>query len=333
MATLSGALRSYGASVRRAERERQRRNREAARQYKEYQKQLAIANAIEEYNSYKEYIEVLTSIHKDCSEKYEWESMLEENPPFEPQKGNFFESKAQEQIENFKPTMFGKLFGMNKKKLERLRNNLEYAKLEDETAYNENIEEYKKNYKQWEYMQSIAKGILSKDIEYYQHVLENYDPFEDLKYYGSSFDISVSQDYLVINFNVNSPDIIPTVVKTLTSTNKLSVKKMPQSKFNELYQDYVCGCVLRSGREIYSLLPVKLVIIHAIGELLNSKTGYIENQPILSIAIPPTTLEKLNFDFLDCSDSMSNFVHNMNFSKTKGFAIVDKLSIEDFEIS
>lgn len=40
MATLKGVVRSYGAAVRRAERDEQRRSREAAKRFNEQQKQL-----------------------------------------------------------------------------------------------------------------------------------------------------------------------------------------------------------------------------------------------------------------------------------------------------
>ncbi len=128
---------------------------------------------------------------------------------------------------------------------------------------------------------------------------------------------------------VNSEEVIPNEVKTQLKSGKLSVKPMSKTRFYELYQDYICGGVLRVARELFALLPVEFVIVTAVGELLNTKTGYLDEQPILSVIIPRDTINRLNFDLLDPSDSMENFSHNMKFYKTKGFQVVQKLSPSD----
>jgi len=52
-------------------------------------------------------------------------------------------------------------------------------------------------------------------------------------------------------------------------------------------------------------------------EIVNTKTGHLEEQPILSVIFPPQTIERLNLETIDPSDSMLNFVHNIKFTKTK----------------
>ncbi len=81
-----------------------------------------------------------------------------------------------------------------------------------------------------------------------------------------------------------------------------------------------------------ALLPIEMAIVTVVADLLNPMTGYMEETPILSVAIPRETLEGLNFEMLDPSDSMSNFVHRMNFKKTKGFNAVEKLSPSDLQL-
>ena len=58
---------------------------------------------------------------------------------------------------------------------------------------------------------------------------------------------------------------------------------------------------------------------------LETTIGQMKNEPILSVKIEREKLNALNFETIDCSDSMQNFEHNMNFKKTKGFEPVDKL--------
>ena len=65
MATLRSALRSYNAAVRRSERDRKRREREAASRFKEQQKLEAIDDARNAVETWEEYIEMIQSMHKD----------------------------------------------------------------------------------------------------------------------------------------------------------------------------------------------------------------------------------------------------------------------------
>jgi hypothetical protein len=76
---------------------------------------------------------------------------------------------------------------------------------------------------------------------------------------------------------------------------------------------------LRIAREICALLPIDGFIITAEDEILNSATGKIDPQPILSVYVRRATLQSLNFERVDPSDAMKNFVHNMDFKKTQGF--------------
>lgn len=76
--------------------------------------------------------------------------------------------------------------------------------------------------------------------------------------------------------------MIPTEIKSLLKSGKLSTKAMPAGRFNELHEDCVCSCALRVGRELLAILPDDLVIITALDNVLNSSTGHLEEQPILS---------------------------------------------------
>ncbi|EEP7761549.1 hypothetical protein HCK34_004812, partial [Salmonella enterica] len=88
--------------------------------------------------------------------------------------------------------------------------------------------------------------------------------------------------------------------------------------------------VLRVARELLNLLPDDMVIVTAVDELLNTATGYPEELPILSVAVTRQVLDRLNMDAIDPSDSMNNFVHNMNFKKTTGFRAVPELNPGQF---
>lgn len=61
---------------------------------------------------------------------------------------------------------------------------------------------------------------------------------------------------------------------------------------------------------------------------MNSQNGHLEDSIILSVIIPRETLKTLNLRSIDPSDSMQNFIHTMNFRKTQGFKVVEKVEFE-----
>ena len=94
---------------------------------------------------------------------------------------------------------------------------------------------------------------------------------------------------------VSGKQIIPAEVKTLTASEKVSVKPMPKGLFHEIYLDYLCGCVLRVAREIFALLPVDTVLVTAAADSLDSRTGHTVEQPVVSVALPRADVALLNF--------------------------------------
>ncbi len=101
---------------------------------------------------------------------------------------------------------------------------------------------------------------------------------------------------------------------------------MPNTRFNELYQDYVCSCALRVAREVFAYLPVTYVVVNATDTLFDSVTGHEGLDAVLSVVITPEKLAQLNLETIDPSDSMQNFHHHMRFTKSGGFAAVEKIN-------
>jgi hypothetical protein len=131
---------------------------------------------------------------------------------------------------------------------------------------------------------------------------------------------------------VNGRQAIPSEVKTLTASGKISVKPMPKGRFHELHQDYLCGCVLRVAREVFALLPVETLLLTAVADSFDSGTGQKVEQPVLSLAMPRATIARLDFDRLDPSDSMENFLHRGDLKasrKSEGFQPVTPLTPSD----
>jgi hypothetical protein len=79
--------------------------------------------------------------------------------------------------------------------------------------------------------------------------------------------------------------------------------------------------------ETFALLPFDTVVVHAVGDVVNTQTGHLEERTLLSILIPRVTIAKLDLNAIDPSDSMKNFKHNMDYKKGRGFNPVERIQI------
>ena len=331
LAYLNQFIRSASAEIKRTKRNQKRRNREKVAILKAEQKKQEIRDASETVKEYNEYIINLISLHKDCSNKYNWEKIRNEKEPSKPINYHRKEQIARKKLENFKPGLVTKLFNSENKRLYKLNEKIKKSIEEDKESYNIKIKKYEKDHSHWKRMQKILKGVKLGNPKYYQEAMSIIKPFEKIELLNKNLEINFVKNGAEIDYEVKGSDIIPDFVVSQTSTGKLSKKNLPKSKFYALYQDHICSSAIRIAREIAAVLPLNIVVINCISELLNTTTGHLEDSPILSVFIPIQTLNKINLLNIDPSDSMSNFVCNMKFSKTKGFAPIEKLDIKNYK--
>lgn len=321
-----GTVRSIGAAVRAAERDAKRRQRELEKQRKQYEKMQELEQAAYEVEVYENHIEVIQSVHKECSDPIDWKAIATSKEPIKPKKLDTNEQNAQLAADNYKPGLIDKIFKREEKKKIALSGEIKKSAKQDNTEYESNLKIWASELKDWKESIDIANSLLQEDGKAKIEAINSLNPFAEISNLGSSLSISVEDCGVVeVTIHVHGVDILPSEVKSLLNSGKLSVKKMPKGKFYEIYQDYVCSCVLRVANEIFSAIPDEMVIVTAVDELLNSKTGHLEKSPILSVCVSRSTLQKLNLAAIDPSDSMSNFIHNMSFKKTKGFEKVSRI--------
>ena len=322
-----GAARSFAATARRIERDQQRRSRVAAQQFKQLQKEQVVASAAHAVTSYNDYLAVIKSVHHDCSPELDWAAMQREKAPGVPTLSIEHERTAQAALDGYEPGFWDKLFKRGPKKVEQLTQAVANARQRDQQATVERQTAHAQQHAEWQDRQDLSAQVLVKNAEAYPQVLEAFAPFEGIGHLGSSLEFTFTADHIEVDVNVKTSEVIPDFVVSQLASGKLSRKNLPVSKFNELYQDYVCGCLLRVAREVFAHLPVNQVVVHALAEQLNPATGQVERQVIVSVSIPRATLAKLNFTSLDPSDSMQNFNHTMKFTKTGGFQGVERVGL------
>jgi hypothetical protein len=173
-------------------------------------------------------------------------------------------------------------------------------------------------YTDWQQLDALARRLHSGDCHVYSDALLVCNPLAEIADLGSSFQfIPHSTRLLECRLKVNGIDAIPAEVKSLTAAGKLSVKPMPKARFHEIYQDYVCGCMLRVAREVFVLLPVDTLLITASADLFDSSTGKTGERPVVSAFLHRAVVSTLDFDRLDPSDAIDSFQHRGDFKATR----------------
>ncbi|MFJ4397315.1 hypothetical protein [Pseudomonas sp. NPDC089396] len=329
-----GTVRSLQASARRAERNAHRRQRELEKREREFAKMEALEQAAYEVEVYENHIDILLSMHKECAEPVKWKEILSKVEPQQPLKIGALEQAAIHASATYRPNFWAKLFKLENRQREALIAKIAAAATEDERLFQAQFDEWKVTHSDWADELDIAKRILDGDRQAKLDAIEVFESFEEISNLGSSIQVIVHEGgVLEAKLAIHGSHVIPTEIKSLLKSGKLSTKAMPIGRFNELHQDYVCSCALRVGRELFAILPDDLVIVTAIDNVLNSSTGHMEDQPILSVAFSRATVESLNLEAIDPSDAMKNFVHSMRFKKGSGFAAVSALDPQRFAVT
>lgn len=300
MSSWTAEIRRREAEARRSERETRKRHKELERRIKERAKLSALEQARLDVEAHENALEVLLSVHKEQSAPIEWAKFATALPPHQPVRSGRHE--------------FAAVLRHGVAEMENAAESgnaaAEQARVRDEREYQAGRESYEGELAEWERMRALAKRVLSGEAGAYSEAISEFSSLGEMAHLGSSIHITVRSPKLMeCVLTVNGREAIPAEVRSLTAAGKLSVKAMPKPRFHEIYQDYVCGCVLRLAREVLALLPVDQVLVTASVNGTDARTGQVADVPVLSAAMSREVVERLDFERLDPSDSMENFSH------------------------
>ena len=325
-----GFMRSVQASSRRAERAAVRRQRALIAEAKNLQAMQEEAIARHTVALYDNYLDTLTSLHKDCWNPWDWRVVAVEPPPPTPPYMATREHAARHALETYNPTLADKLVSAEALRRAELAAAVERARQEDHAAWQHACAEHRAAHERWAWFNGVARAVLAGDLEAYQAVVAHLSPFEELSHLGTTVQVSSEEPwYVLAELTVRDTEIVPDEVYAVTARGKLSTKAMPRGRFHELYQGHVASAALRIARELFALLPLAFAFVNVSALALNPSTGYLEPVVILSVAFERQATLNLNFDAVDPSSALSNFVHRMKFKKTSGFAPVEPLDVQE----
>lgn len=295
----------------------QKRN-ELARMQKEQEKLQKQEYARLQVELYQNKLDRIRQVHQECDDPIDWKEVYHRPAPFEKGQDGPNTKAARQRLASWQPGIMDRLFHKVEAKQHELSEEVEKAKAEDAALLSS-----------WDHMHIVAENMLKRDIDTYFEVLEEFAPLDDLVEFGSEFEFGTDNPNIMhISFDVNAEKVLPKKALTLTKTGKLSEKALTKTAYYDLYQDYVASCALRIARDLFALLPVYYVFVHAFEEVLNTATGYMEKWAILSVKYDRPMLNRLNFDSLDPSDALTNFPHKMKFKKTAGFQDIGEVLVD-----
>ena len=269
-------------------------------------------------NAYREDIALITTLHhfEDYPSGIDWEQVKTEKEPFEKGKPGPHTKEAMKFVEENKPGLFARVFAKGDFK-DKSKEVLKEAEIMDEELYSA-----------WENNRIIAERMMNEDKDSYLEVLEDLKLSEELGHYIRSMDFSYTDhDSLKVDISLSIDDFIPEEYKALTPTGKLSIKKYTKTEYYDIANQFVSGLVLRTARNLLNILPVEDVFINVWETEKNKYSGVDENQRILSILIDRDTFKKINLEKVNPYDALTNFRHEIEFIKTRGFKEVGELAI------
>ena len=156
----------------------------------------------------------------------------------------------------------------------------------------------------WSYYYSLAPDVLKGDIDTYLKLIYEVNPLDDLLDYGENFEFGTdSGDRIEVEFVINDA--------ALTEAQQSLSKR----DYLLLLQDFVCSMSLRIAGDMFALLPVQHAIVHTV----------LEGDTIFSVDFDRSNYSKINFSFVDPSNTATQFRNNMKFDDKNGFSPVNPL--------
>lgn len=284
-----------------------------------------VADAGEAVAEWQSRIRELISLHTHSVERIDWQGLARAPRPAEPEVANDEERKAQAELDRFTRHWWDFLFGGSEKRQQKLVDAVARGRSQDEINHRMAVEDHRRQVEEWEADRALAARLIAGDVKARMEVIEEMQSFSGEGLIGSDISFRFQEEFVHAVPHVHGDEIVPNVRRKQLQSGRLSETQMPMGEFNELYQDYVCSAALRVAGEMFALLPLEEVYVTCISTMLNSATGQQEDTPILSGRFVRESFDRLGLRRIDPSDSMRNFMHRMDFKRSRGFAPIEAL--------
>ena len=301
----------------RLEREAIRRQRALLRQIRDKEKADEKEKAFLAWQSHLAEVDVLLSIHREAPDQIDWLKLASTLPPASPAR---FPTQELSVL---------RIHAVRVQLNEKLREaDLSKAKASDALSFADAQKLHREALEEWQSTVALARRILMKDFALYSDALVRFSTLQELADFGAELEFTMhTADAVECVLSMKGTQVVPAEVKSLTSTGKLSVKPMPRQRFQEIYQDYLCGGVLRVAQEAFAVLPIQRILV-----TVTTPTNGGNSIPVLSVAIDRPSLNVINFERADASDTLDLFNPRDDFKvsrKTGAFQAIQPFTFAE----
>lgn len=336
--------RASAQQARHREREAMRNYREMVRSHREYErmvarqrredaalaKQIEQERAADEVRQYERYVELLVSLHRECSEPWHWNAVASAPPPVAPARADTQERAATAMRDAYTPGFFERLFGGARRRRLELEQIIENARHADDAAHRRAMESYSRDHASWAQLRAVAERLVAGDTRAYGEALNVAGAFDELAAFQDRVEITGAKpNELAFVCRLEDPEVVPSEEVSLTTKGKLSTKDMAKGRYWALYQDHVCSVAIRVAREALAVLPLVRVVVNVGAKQINTSTGHQEFVTLLASQFTHESLGQINLNHIDPSDAMRNFPHRMRFKKVSGFEPVTPMDLDE----
>ncbi len=210
-----GTMRSLAAAARAAERDAQRRHKQAVKD----QMFTDSAAAVEDWE---DYIENLVSIHTDTADMIDWHSLANLPSPKTPVLGRLNQDRAESALLRFKPSVFHIFQGGSEKLRAQLEAQVDEAAALDQQEFQNALADHAKAVTEWEEDTALARKLLQGDAASIRQVVAEMQSLSNTGLIGSFIEFSFDQNFIHANLHVHGEDIVPNTRRKQLASGRLS---------------------------------------------------------------------------------------------------------------
>lgn len=267
---------------------------------------------------------VLRDIHKSCLASLSWHDALSRPPVPPPTPRHDHEAAAQADLVRRGPNLWHRLVGSAAAIRADLERKVVLARQLDEYENQRAAEDYA-------FDQAVRRWA-NGESEAMLDALKIFNPVKGVAGLGVEIKARVPHPSVIeCVLQVYPGEIIPNFGLPLVPLDELRSQPFTGTSSVSEYQEYVCGCILRLGRELHGLLPVEAALVHAVWQRIDPATGHSVSQVIASVFMPIVKMQSLKYDSLQPSAAIRTTLEGrIALDQWMAFSPVEPLVAQDF---
>lgn len=146
-----------------------------------------------------------------------------------------------------------------------------------------------------------------------------------------AFEVKPEQSVVMLDVDLPEIEDMPDKIYSVNARGtEITEKAMSQKAQRENYARHVHGCLLRLAGIAFHALPFDTVIISGFTQRVSKRTGYLEDEYIISCRCNRQAIEKLNFmgiENVDPVEALNNYTVIRKMSSTFIFQPIEPLTL------